>query len=449
MKFSHRWWMVVALLFAFAATVSFLSAQSEEPTAVNAPINTEVQSDSVEAQSSSDEPEQKQPALGPNRDTAPVADVGTERRFNELRGELLDDRAKMIDSWLVVIAIVLTFFGIAIPIIAYNRLNKLEEIEKEARRYVEDIKTIRDKVEIDREVSEAISLQQQNRTGEAIEKWRSIANITEGTDEHTAKAWFNIGYLLSPKNVEGEDFTGAIAAYSKAIELNPNLAAAYNNRGVAKRHLGQYEAAIADYDAALRLDSTYAEAYNNRGVAKGYLGQYEAAIVDYDAVLRLDSAYAEAYNNRGVAKGHLGQYEAAIADYDVALRLNSAYAEAYHNRGVAKGYLGQYEAAIADYNMAIYLNPDDAEAYNNRGVAKGYLGQYEAAIADYNMAIYLNPDDVEAYHNRGDTEVRLHRIDEAQQDFEMALNLAQAAGNAELTARAERALEDLDKGDAP
>ena len=271
MKFSQRWWVIVALLWAFAATVSFLAAQTEEPSAVNTPSSAEVQSDSIEAQSSSDEPEQKQPKLVPDRDTAPAANVETERRFNELRRELLDERAKtideraktiderakMIDSWLVVIAIVLTFFGIAIPIIAYNRLNKLEEVEREAQRYVEDIKTIRDKFEIDWMVSEAISLQQQNRTGEAIEKWRSIANITERTDDdRAAYAWFNIGYLTSPKNVKGEDFKGAIAAYNKAIELNlrgPNLYWAYYNRGNAKTSLGQTEGARADYDEALNL----------------------------------------------------------------------------------------------------------------------------------------------------------------------------------------------------
>ena len=244
MRFFHRWWVIVALLLAFTATVNFLSAQTREPSPVDAPSSAEVQSDSAdsaEAQSSSDESEQKQPTLVPNRDTALAADAETERRFNELRRELLDDRAKTIDLWLVVIAIILTFFGIAIPIITYNRLNRLEKSEQEARRYVEDIKTIRDKVEIDRAVSEAISLQQQNRTGEAIEKWRSIANTTEETDGRAAEAWFNIGYLLSPKNVRGEDFEGAIAAYNKAIELNlrgPNLYWVYYNRGNAKTSLG-------------------------------------------------------------------------------------------------------------------------------------------------------------------------------------------------------------------
>ena len=288
MKFSQRWWVIVALLFAFAVTVSFLAAQTGEPSAVNAPSSAEVQS-------SSDELEQKQPALAPNRDTVSAVNVETERRFNELRRELLDNREKTIDSWLVVIAIVITFFGIAIPIMAYNRLNKLEESEKEARRYVEEIKTIRDKTEIDWAVSGAILLQQQNRTDEAIEKWRSIANITEGTDdERAAEAWFNIGYLTSPKNVEGEDFKGAITAYNKAIELNPNLPVAYYNRGNAKTSLGQTESAIADYDEALRLNSSYVLVYINRGNAKAQLNRIDEARQDLETALNLARAVGNA-----------------------------------------------------------------------------------------------------------------------------------------------------------
>ena len=94
MRYSQKWWVIVALLFAFALTVSVLTAQTETPpSAVNAPSSAEVQADSVGAQASSDEPEQKQPTLELNRDMS-SADVENERRFNELRRELLDGPSK-------------------------------------------------------------------------------------------------------------------------------------------------------------------------------------------------------------------------------------------------------------------------------------------------------------------------------------------------------------------
>ena len=46
---------------------------------------------------------------------------------------------------------------------------------------------------------------------------------------------------------ELKDYKGAIADYTKAIEIDPNYADAYNNRGIAKDELKDYKGAIADY----------------------------------------------------------------------------------------------------------------------------------------------------------------------------------------------------------
>ena len=43
----------------------------------------------------------------------------------------------------------------------------------------------------------------------------------------------------------------AIKDYNKAIELNPNYASAFNNRGSTFNRMGKYEEAIKDYNTAL------------------------------------------------------------------------------------------------------------------------------------------------------------------------------------------------------
>ena len=53
------------------------------------------------------------------------------------------------------------------------------------------------------------------------------------------------------------DYTGAIADYDKAIELDPNYATVYHNRGLAKAEIKQYTEAIADYNKALELDPRF------------------------------------------------------------------------------------------------------------------------------------------------------------------------------------------------
>ena len=87
--------------------------------------------------------------------------------------------------------------------------------------------------------------------------------------------------------------------------------------------MGKYEAAIADYDKAIQLKPDEALAYANRGFVKSQISQLEAAIDDCNEAIRLDPDLVVAYNNRGIVKARLGQHEAAIADYDEADKVRS------------------------------------------------------------------------------------------------------------------------------
>ena len=270
------------------------------------------------------------------RATAQVPDTAVEiemdRRFNEFRSKYLDDRAEYINRWLAVVAIVLTFFGVVVTIAGYIGYKKFRDIESEAHGYIEEIRAHKNKAEkdsqaiknimltsqdvadstkakqveqtvidarqspeashIDKARAEAYSLQQEGKIKGAIEKWRSIANFMEGIDnEVAARAWFSIGYLYQkgkPEVAEKPDsLCKAIDAYNEAIRLDPDDAAAYNNRGNAKSNLEQYEEAIADYNQAIRLDPDYAVAYYSRAIANIALDRIETAGADLQTALAL------------------------------------------------------------------------------------------------------------------------------------------------------------------
>ena len=63
---------------------------------------------------------------------------------------------------------------------------------------------------------------------------------------------------------------------------------AYLQWGNVNYNLGDYKVAIADYTAAIRLKPDLVDAYYNRGMAKAKLGQYFAAILDFDIAIRLE-----------------------------------------------------------------------------------------------------------------------------------------------------------------
>ena len=83
------------------------------------------------------------------------------------------------------------------------------------------------------------------------------------------------------------DYMKALDLLNKAIELNPDDAIDYNNRGTAFYKLGRYQRAIEDFNRAINLDPNDTYAYNNRGNAYYDLGKRNRACDDWRKVCEL------------------------------------------------------------------------------------------------------------------------------------------------------------------
>ncbi len=79
--------------------------------------------------SSGSDPQPAQPEPAPDKSSLDAAtDVEIQRRFNELRHELLDHRVKLADWWLTAAAIFLTFFGVVAVIVGYFSFQEFSDI---------------------------------------------------------------------------------------------------------------------------------------------------------------------------------------------------------------------------------------------------------------------------------------------------------------------------------
>ena len=103
----------------------------------------------------------------------------------------------------------------------------------------------------------------------------------------------------------------AIAAFDRGIELDPESADAYSNRGNALKELAQlentdkcYESAMASYDKAIKLKPKFVEALYNRGNALKDLGQLEEAVESYDRAIKLRPEFAQAHRNLSAIKSY-------------------------------------------------------------------------------------------------------------------------------------------------
>jgi len=118
------------------------------------------------------------------------------------------------------------------------------------------------------------------------------------------------------------DLDGALADFSRAIELNPKDDAPYYNRAQARRLKKDPAGAIDDYTHAIELGSTNPAAYNNRGNARAENNDLDNAIADYTRAIEIKPDYARAYYNRAVARKENGDPNGASADFRAAEKID-------------------------------------------------------------------------------------------------------------------------------
>lgn len=75
--------------------------------------------------------------------------------------------------------------------------------------------------------------------------------------------------------------------YTKAIEADPTSAVLWGNRAFAAIRLEEFGGAIADATKALELDEKYAKGFYRRGDASFALGHFKDAVRDFRAAIRL------------------------------------------------------------------------------------------------------------------------------------------------------------------
>ena len=100
---------------------------------------------------------------------------------------------------------------------------------------------------------------------------------TQAAYSMSAEDWFDSGVAKAKRG----DWQGAIADWTKVIEINPRFADAYSNRGVAKEELEDYQGAIADYTKAIQINPALRQAYINRGIDLEIVGDPQGACSDW------------------------------------------------------------------------------------------------------------------------------------------------------------------------
>jgi tetratricopeptide (TPR) repeat protein len=294
----------------------------------------------------------------------------------------------------------------------------------------------------------------------------TLACTTENALAHT-----NLGLALSKKG----SLDLAITQYQKSLEIWPDFSTTHNNLASALLDEGRVDEAIAHELQALQLKPDYAEARYNLGRALFQKGRLDEAIVQYQAALELKPGFAAARLGLATALRKAGRLDEAIAQYQEALRIAPSFGTVHNDLGTALRQRGRVDEAIDHFQKALETMPDNESVHFNLANAFLQKGRVDEAIAQFQFALQILPDDLEVQNNlawllataaqaslrNGDKAVQLAwranelaggknpvilgtlaaafaetgRFGDAESSVQKAIDLAEAAGQAQLAGR--------------
>jgi tetratricopeptide (TPR) repeat protein len=168
-----------------------------------------------------------------------------------------------------------------------------------------------------------------------------------------AMDYFNLGLKSSMTRKKIEYFT-------KALECNPRLAAAYEKRGLLHYFQGNYDKVIQDYQAHLDFAPTNADSYRMLGMGFLKSGIYESAIDSFTQAVNIDPKLTGAYAHRAEAYRLIGKDHNAIRDATTAIELRldqRSRADAYRTRARVYRKFGHMKLAVEDIRAAVKVDP--------------------------------------------------------------------------------------------
>ena len=172
-------------------------------------------------------------------------------------------------------------------------------------------------------------------------------------------------------------FEQALPLWNQVLELAPEDAAAWSNRGNVQLALGDPQAAIADQSRAIALDPASPDPHLNRGTAEEALGQWQAAEADYRWILE---HVLEAPGRDGLGR-----------DLSVRDPAGEPRASALYNLGNVQGSLGDWQAARQSFEAAAEARPGFAMARSSAALAALQLGDFAVAERDLRNLIRRYP----------------------------------------------------------
>jgi Flp pilus assembly protein TadD len=260
-------------------------------------------------------------------------------------------------------------------------------------------------------------------------------------DLENAEEGYRSVLLASPDNATALNNLGFAAAqagrFEEAVELYERALAADEgatarlNLGNARAAMGDLDSAIAELTRATELAPGDATAYDNLGqllLLQGRIGEAEAAWREAIAIAdspRLRTALA-------IAVAATGRFGEAAGLLHAALELEPDHGPAWCQLGAVLLLRGDLASACGALSNAKRLVPDDIGVRRHLALALMALGRTDDAVVELGELVRLAPTDVEARVDLAVLHLAGGRPAQALTQLDRALDLGSNHGRARL-----------------
>ena len=183
------------------------------------------------------------------------------------------------------------------------------------------------------------------------------------------------------------DLPAAEAVYRSVLATEPDNVNALQLLGLICRATHRLDEAVTVLTAALNLRPDVAELYNNRGLCHLDQERYAVAEEDFREAIRRKGRYPEAWNNFGLALLQLGRHQEAEQAFTRALALQPNNPLTLCNLAGTLRHLKRLREAEACCRKALEIRPDYPEAENNLGMVLGVMDRHAEAEACFRRSL--------------------------------------------------------------
>jgi len=223
--------------------------------------------------------------------------------------------------------------------------------------------------------------------------WREL--IRQAPDDY--RYWTSLGIVLARQ----EQLRDAIAAYHKALAIEPHATPAELNLGLAYFKMGNFTGAIPLFHQVMKAQPDNQQVRLLLGMSLYGVGQFREAAAYLQAAAERDPANMQL--RQALAQSYLsgGEYDKAKAEFEQMLKRDPNSPAVHMLLGEAYDGLNQPKEAIAEYRAAT------SQGYlPNAHFGLGYLlwkdRRYDEAAAEFRKELASDPSHAQAMAYLGD-----------------------------------------------